>query len=275
MKFHMEIITDLPKSKRASGDLDVIQLIENPDGSKRLSIRFDQLLQKSPERKLGYEELYTNLLTILQERTNFVQLSNQADYLLAISKFLQAAYFGSGKVDAHSDNVIRKLGNELKILSFPETEYVNMKGRVEEDDRSSDEGSQNLHSIKPTDPSPMGHYSTEKELSNLGEPNVETPYANIAKNDAENREQNSPKISDKSFPSMENELYKTESVPDEDEGGVLEHLERVLEKQNVDHHSQNTDGVKDENTEHSTTHLDPLKTQPVQSNGTKFDKSEL
>ncbi|KAL5012350.1 hypothetical protein ScPMuIL_010901 [Solemya velum] len=293
MKFKMEVevIPDRSQTKSAYRDEDIIQLIENPDGSKRLSIRFDQLLGKSPDRKLGFEELYTNLLNILQERTNFVQLANQADYLLAISNFLEAAYYGSSKVDTHSQNIIRQLGNELKIITFPETEYVNSKPRVDKAEESvgkdhSSEDNPNSHSMMPKDPSPMGHYSTEKELSDLGNPIVQSPDANIAKtyaNAQENKpnpEDNVHKPLDSSFPSIENTLYSTKSVPEKDAD------ENELMDQTIDHTNQNfpsKDTLKDENSEHEhkTPHQDggitsgPQMTEPVQSNETKFDKLEL
>lgn len=92
---------------------DVVKMIRLPDGTKQLFFRFDKLKSNSESPTL--EEIYNELRSILEKRTNFNQLSNQNTYLTVIVKLLQAAYFGRN-VDQQTQVAFQALADELEFV---------------------------------------------------------------------------------------------------------------------------------------------------------------
>ncbi|XP_064616048.1 ER degradation-enhancing alpha-mannosidase-like protein 3 [Liolophura sinensis] len=117
---HMEVkvITRGNKgSAKGNLDDDVIKLVSNEDGSKQLSFKFDQLMKDSNLKgKPLLNQLYVELVRVLQERTNFSHLEGQADYLLALARLLEAAYFNLNNVDNEARILFQQLAKELEIL---------------------------------------------------------------------------------------------------------------------------------------------------------------
>lgn len=117
---HMEVkvITHGNKgSSKSNLDDDVIKLVSNEDGSKQLSFKFDQLMKdRNLKGKPLLNQLYVELVRVLQERTNFSQLKGQADYLLALARLLEAAYFNLNNVDNEARILFQQLAKELEIL---------------------------------------------------------------------------------------------------------------------------------------------------------------
>lgn len=118
------------KSKQNS----VIHLDLLPDGTKRLAFHFDHLSKKEPSRnKPKLNQIYVELVSLLRERTNFPQLDSQSQYLRAITRVLEAAYFNFGKLDGNEKVVLDQLAFELIIMKddLPEKGATDKMSEVE------------------------------------------------------------------------------------------------------------------------------------------------
>ena len=96
-------------------DDDVIVISTKPDGSKQLSFRFDEFTSSLSEEQPQLNQIYEYIVEILQKQTNFLSLDNQADYLTAVARLLESAYFNIGSVDSHSQKMFDKLANALEL----------------------------------------------------------------------------------------------------------------------------------------------------------------
>ncbi|XP_045195747.2 ER degradation-enhancing alpha-mannosidase-like protein 3 [Mercenaria mercenaria] len=97
----------------------IISIRTLSDGSKQLFFRFDKL-KKDYETAPSMEDIYDNLRRTLLEKTNFKLLGKQSDYLTAIVRLLESAYFGKQSIDQRSQELFGELSNELEILSQEE-----------------------------------------------------------------------------------------------------------------------------------------------------------
>lgn len=104
---------NLPKEQKVSDKY--VQIVSLPDGSKQIQFNFPHLGNKKAQTKPELNQIYVEIVNILQTKTNFNLLLNQADYLMAIARLLEAAYFGLEKVDANAQGLFDKLTNELEI----------------------------------------------------------------------------------------------------------------------------------------------------------------
>lgn len=94
-----------------------IQLNLLPDGTKQLVFYFQHLSKINPaknEPKLN--QIYVDLVTFLRDHTNFPQLEQQGQYLRALAKILEAAYFDSGNLSNEDKNLLDQLAFELIIV---------------------------------------------------------------------------------------------------------------------------------------------------------------
>ena len=111
----------------------VIHLHLLPDGTKRLAFHFAHLSKKEPSHnKPKLNQIYVELVTLLKERTNFPQLDLQSQYLRAITRVLEAAYFNFGKLDASEKIVLDQLAFELIIIKDEPPFGIKDKGSEEE-----------------------------------------------------------------------------------------------------------------------------------------------
>lgn len=95
----------------------IIHLHLLPDGTKRLAFHFAHLSKREPsQNKPKLNQIYVELVSLLRERTNFPQLDLQSQYLRAITRVLEAAYFNFGKLDASEKVVLDQLAFELIII---------------------------------------------------------------------------------------------------------------------------------------------------------------
>jgi hypothetical protein len=97
----------------------IISIRTLPGGSKQLFFRFDKL-KKNQDSAPSLEEIYENLRATLLEKTNFKLLEKQSEYLTAIVRLLESAYFGKQSLDSKSQELFEELSNELEILSEEE-----------------------------------------------------------------------------------------------------------------------------------------------------------
>ncbi|KAK6195946.1 hypothetical protein SNE40_001268 [Patella caerulea] len=114
MKVHVSTSPNEPTIDSKERDDGVLQLDILPDGSKQLTFNLNQ--KKSSDEKKSKPQLnqiYVDLVQILQERTNFPKLSDQPEYLIAIARFLESAYFNFAHVDSKATEMIEKLAAEL------------------------------------------------------------------------------------------------------------------------------------------------------------------
>ncbi|XP_067662725.1 ER degradation-enhancing alpha-mannosidase-like protein 3 isoform X1 [Haliotis asinina] len=111
-------------------DKNVLQFDTLPDGSKQLSFKVDKNQQEDKTPQLN--QIYVNLVQALQEKTNFEKLSNQGDYLIAIARFLESAYFGMDRVDNKAQELIERLAVELKFLTEKSTKSTETQGKKNE-----------------------------------------------------------------------------------------------------------------------------------------------
>lgn len=96
-------------------DDDVILLTTMPDGSKQLSFKFDKVVSSVSGQQPQVADLYKYIVDILQERTNFRSLANQDNYLAALARLIEAAYYNLGSIDKTSQKLFDELANALEI----------------------------------------------------------------------------------------------------------------------------------------------------------------
>ncbi|XP_052093110.1 ER degradation-enhancing alpha-mannosidase-like protein 3 [Mytilus californianus] len=96
-------------------DDDVIVITTRPDGSKQLSFNFDHISAAVSESVPQLNQIYQYVVDIMKERTNFNSLDNQADYLTAVARILESAYFNTGSFDSQSQRMFDKLASVLEL----------------------------------------------------------------------------------------------------------------------------------------------------------------
>ncbi|XP_071111554.1 ER degradation-enhancing alpha-mannosidase-like protein 3 isoform X1 [Haliotis cracherodii] len=118
--FHSVEEGEKETTESVTAEENVLQFDTLPDGSKQLSFKVDKN-QQEDKTQPELNQIYVNLVQALQEKTNFEKLSNQGDYLIAIARFLESAYFGMDRVDNKAQELIEKLAVELKFLTEKST----------------------------------------------------------------------------------------------------------------------------------------------------------
>lgn len=118
--FHSVEEGEKETTESVTAEENVLQFDTLPDGSKQLSFKVDKN-QQEDKTQPQLNQIYVNLVQALQEKTNFEKLSNQGDYLIAIARFLESAYFGMDRVDNKAQELIEKLAVELKFLTEKST----------------------------------------------------------------------------------------------------------------------------------------------------------
>lgn len=103
-----------PEVPMATDD-DVIVLTTMEDGSKQLSFKFNELTSTVSGETLQVNQIYNYIVDILQTRTNFQSLDNQSQYLTAIARLIESAYFNLGAVDRESQKIFDELANVLEL----------------------------------------------------------------------------------------------------------------------------------------------------------------
>lgn len=132
---------------------DIIELKESQDGSKHLIFKFDKLMSTDvPTAKPELNQVYVSVVQALQQRTNFETLSNQADYLIAIARILEAAYFG---FEAHDSN-----DNSQEV--FEQLVHLLVIYPLKLNDNSNDEIVQEKAAPRTRE---FMHYASEKDLN--------------------------------------------------------------------------------------------------------------
>ncbi|XP_033732617.1 ER degradation-enhancing alpha-mannosidase-like protein 3 [Pecten maximus] len=120
---HVQLVVDVGRTVNKPQhpkivDRDVIQMKHLSDGTKQIVFKLDDLASsKVPTTKPELNQIYVSVVQVLQQRTNFETLSNQADYLISIARLLEAAYFGFQVHDANdnSQEMFDKLAGLLVI----------------------------------------------------------------------------------------------------------------------------------------------------------------
>ncbi|XP_069121333.1 ER degradation-enhancing alpha-mannosidase-like protein 3 [Argopecten irradians] len=106
---HVQLVVDVGRTINKPQhpkivDRDVIQMKVLSDGTKQIVFKIDDLTSANvPTTKPELNQIYVSVVQVLQQRTNFETLSNQADYLISIARLLEAAYFGF-QVNDDNDN---------------------------------------------------------------------------------------------------------------------------------------------------------------------------
>lgn len=143
------------------------------------------------KEKPELNQIYVDLVLMLQERTNFVQLKLQSDYLLAIARMLESAYFGLQDVDKQTQSMLERLAQELII-------YPKDDKNPEESEEEMDENEEVL---------------TNEEILVNEEGNLEEDP--ISEEEIELEETyNSDEV-----------IYSNNDIDDADDGSVLRHSE--------------------------------------------------
>lgn len=96
-------------------DEEVIVISTLPNGSKQLSFRFDQLTSKLDGQRPHLNQVYQHLVKILKDRTNFLSLENREEYLSAVARLLESAYFNVA-VDKESQKLFDQLADVLELI---------------------------------------------------------------------------------------------------------------------------------------------------------------
>ncbi|KAK3088771.1 hypothetical protein FSP39_023586, partial [Pinctada imbricata] len=214
---------DVKVSTKSSGspespeviDDDVIKIITLPDGRKQLSFKFDQISQRMPKTKPELNQIYVDLVQILQDRTNFASLPSQGDYLLAIARLLESAYFNQGNVDSRSQKMFDKLAQELQIVKkdvVKQDSVFSHGGKIDDDSHYRSSGSRVETTQKSNTHSSSGHIHHYYQIQDfLDEQNsVEQKSAQSSKSDRES-------VSEKNSPVSDNQKtfhYLTEAQSD-------------------------------------------------------------
>ncbi|OWF50523.1 ER degradation-enhancing alpha-mannosidase-like protein 3 [Mizuhopecten yessoensis] len=155
---HVQLVVDVGRTINKPKypnivDRDVIQMKHLPDGTKQIVFKLDDLTSSKvvPTTKPELNQIYVSVVQVLQQRTNFETLSNQADHLISIARLLEAAYFGFQIQDANdnSQELFDKLAGLLVIKP------------LKSHDDPSDEIVQEKHT---TIPHQFGHYASEEDF---------------------------------------------------------------------------------------------------------------
>lgn len=93
-----------------TGD-NILKINRNED--KTVDMRF-HLFQITENRKPEINTLYVNIVEILRQKTNFLSLENQEEYLIALARMLEAAVF-QGYINHDAGHKILKLSGLLDI----------------------------------------------------------------------------------------------------------------------------------------------------------------
>lgn len=116
-----DIAEDLITPRTVEDEDGIISIKTLSDGSKQVFFKFDKLRNNDLSTP-SLEDIYENLRTTLLEKTNFKLLGKQSDYLTAIVRLLETAYYGKQNVDERSQELFEEFSNELEILSPEEIE---------------------------------------------------------------------------------------------------------------------------------------------------------
>ncbi|XP_060068085.1 ER degradation-enhancing alpha-mannosidase-like protein 3 [Ylistrum balloti] len=154
---HVQLVVDVGRTINKPHypkivDRDVIQMKHLPDGTKQIVFKLDDLTSsKVPTTKPELNQIYVSVVQVLQQRTNFETLSNQADYLISIARLLEAAYFGFQVQDANdnSQELFDKLAGLLVIKP------------LKSHDKSSDENVREKLTISHE----FNHYASEEDFA--------------------------------------------------------------------------------------------------------------
>lgn len=90
---------------------NILKINRNED--KTVDMRF-HLFQITENRKPEINTLYVNIVEILRQKTNFLSLENQEEYLIALARMLEAAVF-QGYINHDAGHKILKLSGLLDI----------------------------------------------------------------------------------------------------------------------------------------------------------------
>lgn len=131
------IAEDLISPSTVEDEDGIISIKTLSDGSRQVFFKFDKLRNNGLSTP-SLEEIYENLRTTLLEKTNFKLLGKQSEYLTAIVRLLETAYYGKQNVDERSQELFEEFSNELEILS-PEEIEANKNLGIDQTDFSRQE----------------------------------------------------------------------------------------------------------------------------------------
>ncbi|GFN81159.1 alpha-1,2-mannosidase [Plakobranchus ocellatus] len=118
-----------------------------PTDSSSQSQDADTALPSSTSRSLKPEkpnlnEMYLDVVHALQHGTNLELLPSASDYMKAIARFMEAAFFSLDRVDGVALEVMDQLAKEIKAKhSFPESKWANLQENELETQHESAEAS--------------------------------------------------------------------------------------------------------------------------------------
>ena len=224
-----------PKSPEAQ-DTDVIQLVSLPNGKKQLSFRMEQISSKVPTNTPELNQIYSKLVHILQKRTNFELLDNQGDYLMAIARLLESAYFNTKLTDGQkSQDLFNALASQLVVYSVQDSEK-SIEDNTQHSTDSKDIESEINNNLKHYATSEDFHEEKQVKFTTQDSQEVKSDEVNVKSNVHVSHEQNEHMTID-----VTEELIKvTESVSKHPAG-----QENVLENQDLQDVSSDL-GVSDD-----------------------------
>lgn len=121
--FHLNVEVT-PQEEGASEDVNEKMKYEPlPDGSKMFT--FNLHFRLSSFEKPNLNEMYLDVIHTLQHLTNFEQLDQSQEYMKAIARFMESAFFSIDRIDSASLEAMLHFTKMIKVRHvFPEGEAV-------------------------------------------------------------------------------------------------------------------------------------------------------